>query len=161
MADEHFEFDLVIRDSVEIAAPPARVWEPLRRLQDWKASVASIESVEGVPGAVGEVLRVGQAAGERIVHVRMKTLAVEPGAWLVQTLETEDSRTTRGYVAYTLHDRGGRTLLTGELIARASFPMAAVPRGQTAEHTAAAISEATRAKLQSDHLALKRHIEER
>jgi hypothetical protein len=161
MSEQHFEFDLVIHDVVEIAAPPDRAWQALRRLQDWKASVASIESLEGRPGAVGEVLRVGQSAGDRIVYVRMKTLASEPGAWLVQTLETEDGHTTRGYVAYTLHDRSGRTLLVGELLARACLPLAAVPPGHTAEQAAAAVSEATRAKLQSDHLALKRRIEER
>ena len=161
MTDERFEFDLVLRSEVEVDAPRMRVWEQLERVQEWKASVVSVERIGGAPGEIGEALRIGQSRAGQVVYVHMKTLEQQPGAWKVQTLETEDGRTTRGYVAYTLHESQGRTQVIGQLIARASLPLEAVPSGQSADQASRMICEATRAKMDADHRVLKQRIEGR
>jgi hypothetical protein len=160
MTSEFIEFDLVMRSVVEIDAAPPIVWGGLDRVQQWKPSVASVERLQGSPGSIGEVLRLGQKAGDRIVYVIHKTLQLEPGVWRVQSLETEDGRSTRGYLVYSLHERGTGTLLVGELLARASLP-ADTLGGQSEDEAARMISTATRAKFHSDHLALKQWVESR
>lgn len=160
MTSECIEFDLVLRSVVEIDAAPPMVWGGLDRLQEWKPSVASVERLQGLPGSIGEVLRLGQKAGDRIVYVIHETLQLEPGVWRVQSLETEDGRSTRGYLVYSLHERGTGTLLVGELLARASLPASALA-GRSVEQASRMITDATRAKFHADHLALKQWVESR
>jgi carbon monoxide dehydrogenase subunit G len=155
------EFDLAIRNRIEIDAPPAAVWSQLGRLQGWKRSVVSVERLAGEPDAEGETLRVGQRPGDTTVHTIMRTVRVEPGVWKVQTLQTEDGRTTDGYVAYTLEPVGTNgTRLSCEVIARCRV----VPPDDVAERVspagfAHAVNESTRTKLDADHAALKRLVE--
>jgi len=152
------EFDLVIRSEVEINAALPVVWNYLSRVQEWKPSVTSVERVQGAAGSIGEVLRLGQRSGDDIVHVIHKTLQLEGNNWRVQSLETEDGRTARGYLVYSLYERGAGTLLAAELLARACIPEA-VAGALSAEQASRKICEATRAKFHADHLALKRLIE--
>lgn len=155
------EFDLAIRSRIEIDAPPAAVWSQLGQLQGWKSSVVSLERLAGEPDAEGETLRLGQRPGGTTVHTIMRTVRVEPGAWKVQTLQTEDGRTTDGYVAYTLDPAGAHgTRLCCEVIARCRV----VPPDRDAEGVSPAefahsVNEATRAKLDADHAVLKRLVE--
>jgi hypothetical protein len=156
-----FEFALAIRSRIEINAPPAEVWSQLGRLQGWKSSVVSIERLAGEPDAEGETLRVGQRPGDTTVHTIMRTVRVEPGAWKVQTLQTEDGHTTDGYVAYSLDPAGANgTRLSCEVIARCRVvPPPGDAEGVPPAGFAHAVNESTRAKLDADHVALKRLVE--
>ena len=154
MDGKRLEFDLVLRSEMEIQASPAVVWRCLDRVTEWKRSVVSIERVRGTPGAAGEVLRLGQKPGNETVYVLMETLRLEPDSWKVQSLVTEDGRSTKGYLVYSLYARGSGTFVVGELLARACLPAAALA-GQTAEQASRMICAATQAKLDADHQALK------
>jgi hypothetical protein len=156
---ELHEFDLALRSDVQIAARAARVWACLEDFQAWKPSVVSVDRVEGASGAIGEVLRVGQRGAHGVVHVRMRTLQSEPGAWKVQTLETEDGRTTRGYVTYRLVEQGAATQVYAQLIARAAIVRTAIPPDCPSAEFVRTIADATRAKFDADHATLKRLAE--
>ncbi len=158
MNDGLYEFDLVVRSELQIDAEPGAVWQVLDRLGEWKASVVSVERLEGSPGAVGELLRIGQRVGDRIVYVTHRTAHVEPVSWRVQWLETEDGRSTRGYLVYSLQQTGAGTLLVGELLARAAVPAGSVPGGSD-EDASRMICEATQAKFHADHRVLKYLVE--
>lgn len=158
MTSDFHEFDLAIRSEVQIGAPPDLVWRALDQPGEWKASVASVERVSGPRGGVGEVLRVGQRSGERLVFVTHRTVELEPFVWRVQWLETEDGRSTRGYLAYSLDARGAGTQLVGQLLARAALPVGSI-RGKCDEEASRMIVRATRDKFHADHLALKRLVE--
>ena len=155
------EFDLAIRSRIEIAAPPAAVWSQLGRLQGWKSSVVSVERLAGEADAEGETLRVGQRPGDTTVHTIMRTVRIDPWAWKVQTLQTEDGHTTDGYVAYTLEPAGANgTRLSCEVVARCRV----VPPDDVAETVspadfALAVNVSTRAKLDADHAVLKWLVE--
>lgn len=151
------EFPLVIRSRVTIAAEPEAVWQRLEDLQSWKASVVSLERLAGDPGREGETLRLGQRPLDEVVHVRMTTLRVQPPAWKVQTLQTEQDASIDGYVVYALDPAPGGTLVSCDVIARCRI----VPPAGTTDGTAFArrATEATLAKLDADHAALKRLVE--
>jgi hypothetical protein len=149
------EFDLALRSDVRIRAPAARVWACLEDLQAWKPSVVSVDRLEGVRGEAGELLRVGQRGVEGIVFVLMRTLQCEAAAWKVQTLETEDGRTTRGYLTYRLIEQPSATDLHAQLLARAAVEHSAIPPGCSTGTFARSIADATRAKLDADHVLLK------
>ncbi len=155
------EFDLAIRSRIEIGAPPAAVWSQLGRLQRWKSSVVSVERLAGETDAEGEMLRVGQRPGDTTVHTIMRTVRIEPWSWKVQTLQTEDGRTTDGYVAYSLEPAGTNgTRLSCEVIARCRVaPPAGDAQGVSPAAFAHAVNESTRAKLDADHAVLKRLVE--
>lgn len=156
-AEPDLEFHLAIRSRIDIAAPPVAVWAELGRLQAWKTSVVSIERLAGEPGAEGETLRVGQRPADVTVHTILRTLRAEPAAWKVQTLQTEDGRTTDGYVTYSLEPAGPGTRLSCEVVARCRVRAPAGPGASAA--LARSVNEATRAKLDADHEALKRLVE--
>jgi hypothetical protein len=159
MSNDSLEFDLVMRSAVEIGAPPRAVWAALGRLEAWKSSVALVERIAGEPDAIGEVLRVRQRAGEAIVYVTHRTIACERPSWKVQWLETEDGRSTRGYLVYSLAARDGGTDLVGQLLARAALPRGTRP-DLSDERASRIICEATQAKFHADHVVLKRLVEE-
>jgi hypothetical protein len=159
MSNDSHEFDLVARSAVGIDAPPEVVWAALARLEEWKASVTFVERSAGEPDAAGEVLRVAQQAGERLMYVTHRTIECARPSWKVQWLETEDGRSTRGYLVYSLAAQGGGTLLTGLLLARAALPRGTMP-DLPADDAARMICEATQAKFHADHLVLKRLVEE-
>lgn len=151
------EFDLVIRSSIGIAAPPEDVWPHLSRVDGWKSSVVSLERLAGEPGAEGETLRIGQRPSDVTVHTIMRTLRAIPAEWQVQSLRTEDGQATDGYVAYTLEPDGGGTWVSCQVLARCRVPL---PSGiATADEFARLANESTRAKLDADHAALKRLLE--
>lgn len=152
------EFDLILHSQVVIKAPPSVVWEHLDRLQEWKPSVVSLERIEGARNEVGEVLRIGQKPANETVYVLQKTLQVEPNRRKVQTLTTEDGRTTNGYVIYSLVPEGGGTRVMCDLVARASVPAAAL-NGRSPAELSRLASAGTKAKLDADHQALKQLIE--
>jgi Polyketide cyclase / dehydrase and lipid transport len=155
------EFDLAIRSRIEIGAPPAVVWSQLGRLQGWKDSVVSVERIAGEPDAEGETLRIGQRPVDTTVYTIMRTVRIEPEAWKVQTLQTEDGRVTEGYVAYTLESVGARrTRLGCEVMARCRvLPPDGVAGDASPTGFARAVNESTRAKLDADHAALRRLVE--
>lgn len=159
MSNDFHEFDLVMRSAVGIDAPAQAVWAALGKLQAWKPSVALVERIAGECDAIGEVLRVGQRAGDSIVYVTHRTIACERPSWKVQWLETEDGRSTRGYLVYSLAARGGGTDLVGQLLARAALPRGTRP-DLSDEQASRMICEATQAKFHTDHLVLKRQVEE-
>lgn len=158
MTGECHEFDLAIRSEVRIDAPPDVVWQALDRLGEWKRTVASVERISGPRGGIGEVVRVGQRAGEEIVYVTHRTVSLEPFGWRVQWLETEDGRSTRGYLAYSLQPLDRGTRLVGELLARAALPAGSMA-GRSDEEASRMITEATRDKFHADHMTLKRLVE--
>ena len=154
------EFDLALRSDVRIAAPAPRVWACLEDLQAWKPSVASVARIDGKPGEIGEVLRIGQRGARAIVYVRMRTLQSEPVAWKVQTLETEDGRTTRGYVTYRLIEQQPDVIqVCAQLIARAAVERASIPPDCPPAEFVRTIADATRAKLDADHAMLRQLAE--
>jgi hypothetical protein len=154
------EFDLVLRSETRVATPAARVWACLADLRAWKPSIASIDRLEGEAGQVGEVLRVGQRAARGVVYVRMRTLQSEPAAWKVQTLETEDGRTTRGYVTYRLVEhQPDLTQVYAQMIARAAIERSMLPPACPPAEFVQTIVDATRKKLQADHALLRQLAE--
>jgi hypothetical protein len=160
MAGAEVEFHLAIRSEIEIAAPPPIVWLYLDRPRDWKPSIVSIERLDGQPGREGEMLRIGQRPGDETVYVIMRTLRLEPYTWRVQTLSTEASRMTDGFVIYTLAPAGTSTRLACDVVARCTIAGDATG-GKTPAEFARTVNEATAIKLDADHRALKTLIERR
>lgn len=154
------DFDLVIRSRIEIDAPPELVWKHLAALQEWKESVVSVERLSGDPDSEGETLRVGQRPADVVVHTLMRTVRLEPCSWKVQTLQTEDGRATQGYVLYALERSTRGTNVSCEVVARCSVPVQRDASIEAAEFARQA-NAATRAKLDADHVALKRLVEAR
>ncbi len=151
------EFDLAISSRIDIAAAPERVWPCLARPQDWKPSVVSVERLAGEPEAEGETLRIGQRPVDVTVHTIMRTVRSDAPRWKVQTLQTEDGRTTDGYVSYALEPAGPGTRLRCEVVARCQI---ALPDGFDAvEDFARLVNASTLAKLDADHTALKHLVE--
>ncbi len=148
------EFHLALRCEVAIDATPATIWNWLERPQDWKPSIVALERVSGTPGAEGERLRVAQRPGEQTVQVLMETVRLEPLTWRVQTLTTEASQATDGYVLYSLRAAGATTHLACEVVARCSLPATAIGDTPLAEF-AVRINGATRDKLVADLQLLK------
>ena len=149
------EFDLALRSEVRIAASAARVWGCLGDLQAWKPSVVSVDRIDGETGEVGEVLRVGQRSAQGVVYVCMRTVETEEAAWKVQTLETDDGRTTRGYLTYRLIGAPDATQVYAQLVARAAVERSAIPPGSPPAEFARTIADATRTKLDADHARLR------
>lgn len=148
------EFFLAIRSEIRIAAPPASVWSFLDRPRDWKPSIVAIEHLHGEPDTEGELLRVAQRPGDQTVQVLMRTVRLEPPSWRVQTLTTENSRATDGFVIYSLQPTDGATQLTCEVVGRCVLPWSALS-GSTVEEFARRINQDTRAKLETDLRLLK------
>ena len=147
-------FFLAIRSHVVIAAPAPRIWSYLDRPQEWKPSIVAIERLRGARGAEGEQLRVAQRPGNQTVHMLMETVRLEPPVWRVQTLVTESSRTTDGFVIYSLDSAGNTVQLVCEVVARCE--MQADMLGQSpVEEFVRRINEDTRQKLDADLLRLK------
>jgi len=160
MATAEVEFHLAIRSEIVIEAPPHVVWDYLDRPGDWKPSIVSLERLSGARGQEGETLRLGQRPGTETVHVIMRTLRAEPYTRRVQTLTTEASRATDGFVIYTLAPAGTATHLACEVVARCSIAGDAVAGRTTAEFSRT-VNDATAAKLDTDHRALKALVERR
>lgn len=151
------DFDLALRSRIGIEAPVEVVWARLSQLQAWKSSVVSIERLAGEPDAEGETLRVGQCPGDVTVHVIMRTVRIERPNWKIQTLQTEGSDATDGYVVYTLDAEGEGTRLNCEVVARCRVPL---PAGVTdIAGYARQVNASTLAKLDADHVALKVLVE--
>lgn len=155
---ELVEFDLVLHSEIEICRPPAVIWPHLDRLQEWKDSVVSVERTAGARDTVGEVLRIGQQPAGQTVHVLQRTLRIQVPHHRVQSLTTEDGISTTGYVIYSLMPRGDQTLVVCDVLARVRVPAAAHEAGGAAEFARGA-NDATQAKLDGDHRALKRLVE--
>ena len=127
------------------------------RLVDGETVTVGAEGVAWIRRDAGATFLV---RGLRAIADFEAELQLEPGAWRVQSLRTEDGRSTRGYLVYSLHERGTGTLLVGELLARASLPASALA-GRSVEQASRMITDATRAKFHADHLALKQWVESR
>lgn len=71
-----------LRDSIEIGAPPERVWEWIAGLADhyteWHPAHVSAEWERGDPNEVGSVLRVVEDLGDNREELRFEVTAVEP-----------------------------------------------------------------------------------
>ena len=154
MTSPAVEFYLAIRSEVAIEATPGTIWGCLDRPQDWKPSIVAVEHLGGTRGGEGERLRVAQRPGEQTVQVLMETVRLDPHVWRVQTLTTEASNSTDGYVIYSLRPAGATVQLTCEVVARCSVPAAAIGDATVADFSAR-INEATRDKVAADLLALK------
>jgi carbon monoxide dehydrogenase subunit G len=159
MAAAEVEFHLAIHSEIAISASPEVVWDYLDRPRDWKPSIVSIERLEGQPGQEGEILRIGQRPAHETVYVIMRTLRVEPYAWRVQTLSTEASRATDGFVIYRLLPEGASTRLACDVVARCAIAAGATG-GRAPAEFARSVNEATAGKLDVDHRALKALIEQ-
>lgn len=150
------EFHLALRSSVDIAASAAAVWTHLAQLRAWKRSVVSFERLAGPPDEEGETLRLGQRPADVTVHTIMRTLRSAAPTWKVQTLLTEDGRTTDGYVVYSLQNVGAVTRVCCDVVARCRVPL---PADGDVVALARAANDSTRAKLDADHERLKRLVE--
>jgi Polyketide cyclase / dehydrase and lipid transport len=152
------EFDLAIRSQIDIAAPAPIVWSALSNLRAWKTSVVSVERLAGEADCEGETLRIGQRPMDVTVHTIMRSVRVQKPHWKIQTLQTEDGRATDGYVLYTLEPFGSGTRICCQVIAQCRVPdPGTMPQPAFARH----VNEATRAKLDADHMILKRLLEGR
>lgn len=163
MTDATSAFDLVLHSELDIAAPAEAVWAALLDLRAWKPSVAEVQHVSGAPGSVGETLRVLQRSGDRVVPVLHRTVAIEVPHRIVQWMETEGSRSTRGHLSYRLAPcdpsrPAAGTRLIGELLAVAEIPATAL-QGRPAAEAWRIIETATQEKFQADHLLLKDLVE--
>lgn len=71
-----------LRDSIDIDAPPERVWDWLAELADhytdWHPAHVSAEWERGAPNQVGSVLRVVEDLGGHREELRFELTAVEP-----------------------------------------------------------------------------------
>jgi len=163
MTDATSAFDLVLHSELDIAAPAEAVWAALLDLPAWKPSVDEVQRVSGAPGSVGETLRVLQRAGDRVVPVLHRTVAIEAPHRIVQWMETEGSRSARGHLSYLLtpcdpsRPTAG-TRLTGELLALAEIPVTAL-QGRPAAEGWRIIESATQEKFHADLLLLKDLVE--
>jgi len=158
MTTGFMEFDIVVRSEITIDAPPEAVWYQLSRLQEWKDSIHSLERIAGQPGEVGEVLKIGQRRGDRIVFVTQKTLETIAPSRKVEYLETEDGKAARGYIIYSMVDQGASTWVCCDLLIRSAVPFERV-EGAGVEHMAGQARLATREKLDADHRVLKSMLE--
>ena len=152
---EYREFDLVIRSEITIEASTAVVWAQFNQLKQWKDSIHSLEHIAGTPGQTGDVVRIGQTRGERVVYVTQETLAVQPGRCKVEYLQTEDGSAARGYIVYSLYAQASGTLVVCDLLLRAAVPADQLA-GKSLEQISDLARTSTREKLDSDHLVLKR-----
>ncbi len=152
---EYREFDLVIRSEITIDASTAVVWAQFNQLKQWKDSIHSLEHIAGTPGQTGNVVRIGQTRGERVVYVTQETLAVQPGRCKVECLQTEDGSAARGYIVYSLYAQASSTLVVCDLLLRAAVPADQLA-GKSLEQISDLARTSTREKLDSDHLVLKR-----
>ena len=159
MAVSPVVFHLVIRSTIVIDASASVVWQYLERPRDWKPSIVSLERLAGEPGQVGETLRLGQRPGDETVYVRMQTLQAEPAVRRVQTLTTEADSSIDGFVMYALTAVGNGTHLACDVVARCTLPNEALS-GRSVSDFAQTVNEATAAKLDADHRALKALIEQ-
>lgn len=158
MSEDLIEFDLALRCEIAIESPASVLWGYLDRPREWKDSVASIERIDGEPGEVGEVLRIGQRPSGEIVYTILKTLRLKHTEWKVQSLATENGRLSCGYVIHSLYERGGRTQLVYDFVARCRLP-AAEAEGRRREEFARMVQDGTQAKIDADLLVLKNLIE--
>ena len=152
---EYREFDLVIRSEITIEASTTTIWAELARLEQWKDSIHSLEHIAGTPGQTGDVLRIGQRRGERIVYVTQETLAVQPERCKVEYLQTEDGSAARGYIVYSLYAQASGTLVVCDLLLRAAVAVEQLA-GNSLEQISDMAKTSTREKLDSDHLVLKK-----
>lgn len=158
VSTDFIEFDLVVRSEIVLPATPEVVWNPLDRIEAWKVSVASVETIEGEPDQVGQVVRVGQRRGDKIMYVTHRKLACQRPAWKVEYLETEDGRSSRGYLVYSLFGQGPNTRLVCEVLIRGGVPETELG-GQTAAAMVETVRAVTQEKLDSDLAALRHLIE--
>lgn len=152
-------FDLVLHGEIEIERAPEAVWPCLGRLREWKDSVVSLERIRGEANAVGEVLRIGQRPGRETVYMLQETLAARAPRWRIQSLRAEDGVSANGYIAYTLVDMGAHTLVVCDVAAKVQVTAAAVQQAGGIHALARTANDATQAKLDADHAALKRLVE--
>ena len=72
-----------LRDSIEVGAPPQRVWDWIAGLADhyaeWHPAHVSAEWERGEPNQVGSVLRVVEELGGNPEQLRFELTAIEPG----------------------------------------------------------------------------------
>lgn len=153
------EFDLILHSEIDVDRAPAVVWPYLDRLRDWKQSVVSVERIAGTHDAVGEVLRIGQRPAGQTVYVLQKTLRLQPPRWKVQSLNTEDRVSTSGYIIYSLQEQGEHTRVICDVAALVRVPTAAAEQAGSRDEFAQVANAATQAKLDADHLELKRLVE--
>lgn len=157
---EYREFDLVIRSEIIINASAQIVWGQLQRLEQWKDSIQSLEHIAGMPGQVGDVVRIGQRRGQNVVYVTQEALAIQPGRWKVEYLQTLDRQAARGYIVYSLYPMASGTLVACDLLLRTALPSAQVD-GSDPELTFNTARVATQEKLDADHAVLKKLSEQR
>ena len=71
-----------LKDSIDIDAPPERVWEWVEELADnypeWHPAHASAEWERGVPNEVGSVLRVVEDLGRGAEELRFELTGFQP-----------------------------------------------------------------------------------
>ncbi len=74
---------IVLRDEVEIGAPPERAFAFLSRIDlhytDWHPNHRGAEWVEGQPGEAGAVLAVEEVLHGKLHRLRLRITAVRPG----------------------------------------------------------------------------------
>ncbi|MGH8033693.1 MAG: SRPBCC family protein [Lysobacterales bacterium] len=155
---DFIEFDLAVRSEIILPAAPEAVWDPLDRIKTWKDSVASVETIEGEPDTVGQVIRVGQRRGDKIVYVTHRKLVNHRPVWKVEYLQTEDGRSSRGYLVYSLFEQGPQTLLVCEVLIKGAVPETELG-GQTTVAMIETIRLVTQQKLENDLKVLKHLIE--
>jgi len=146
---------LIVRSEIAIAAPPRVVWLYLDRLAEWKDSIASVECLEGTPGDKDAVLRIGQRSDDHIVYLIVRTLRVRQHAWTVRALTIEEQPSPHGYLIYSLYEQGPTTLLVNDVLMHYSSDLQLQPGNPALQ----SMQELTQAKLDTDHLKLKRLIE--
>lgn len=148
------EFHLALRSEIVIEALPRIVWECIDRPREWKPSIVAIERIGGERGHEGEQVRVAQRPESETVYVLMQTVRLEPYTWRVQTLVTEASSATDGFVIYSMFPDGIATRLTCEVVARCELPAASIGDTNVGDF-AQGVNNSTRSKLDEDLRRLK------
>jgi uncharacterized protein YndB with AHSA1/START domain len=103
-----------LKASVDISAPPARVWAlmaDVERWHEWTASITSIRRIEEGPFGMGSTARVKQP---RFPAVTWRVTSFEPGVEFVWEAKAFGGRTIGGHRVEPLGE-GSRVTLTVEL----------------------------------------------
>jgi uncharacterized protein YndB with AHSA1/START domain len=93
--------------SVDIAAPPARVWEimaDVERWPEWTASVQRLERLEPGPLAVGASARIKQPG---FMAARWRVTSIEPGREFVWETKPYPGATVAGRHRVEVQGEGG------------------------------------------------------
>ncbi|MEE6175986.1 SRPBCC family protein [Mycobacterium sp. 050134] len=104
---------MITEDSVEIDAPPQRVWEvfsDVERWPEWTASVTSLTALDGPGLAVGQRFAIKQPRMPKLVW---KVTTIDPGASWTWEVRSPGASTSARHEVIARPD--GRTLVTQRL----------------------------------------------